>query len=30
MLDGVDEHRDTDWLIETATLGPKLPPFEGD
>ena len=29
MLDRVDGRIDTDWLIETAALGPKLPPFVG-
>jgi hypothetical protein len=26
MLEGVHEHVDTDWLIETAARRPELPP----
>ena len=30
MLEGVHEHVDTDWLIETAALRPELSPYVGD
>jgi hypothetical protein len=30
MLEGVHEHVDTDWLIETAALRPTLRPYAGD